>query len=96
MLNIKKVLETHYELQSHIRNFSGNISELCDNLKGYDFTGECFTFTYDGIEFRVLLSYNKKELYLGHYVYVQDLELDIHTLENLDELNSLPSDKLFY
>ena len=96
MLNIKKVLDTHHELASRIRSFSGNISELCDNLKGYDFNGECFTFTYDGIEFIVSLSYNKKELYLGRHVYVQNLELDINTLQNLDELNSLPSDKLFY
>lgn len=96
MLNIKKVLDTHYDLASHIRSFSGNISELCDNLKGYDFNGECFTFTYDGIEFIVSLSYNKKELYLSHNVYVQNLKLDINTLQNLDELNSLPNDKLFY
>ena len=96
MLNIKKVLDTHYDLASHIRSFSGNISELCDNLNGYDFNGECFTFTYDGIEFIVSLSYNKKELYLSHNVYVQNLKLDINTLQNLDELNSLPNDKLFY
>ena len=96
MLNIKKVLDTHNELSSHIRNFGGDIRELCDNLKGYNFHGDHFKFTHDGIEFSVLLSFDKKELYLSQYVYVQNLELDITTLENLNELNSLPSDKLFY